>query len=98
MKLGLFMMPLHDPDAALAPKLYEDRECIILLDQLGYDEVWVGEHYTALSESPFPTRLPQHHPLQYAASAAQFDILSEGRFNMGIGPAAWARIWRCSAP
>ncbi len=107
MQLGLFLMPLHDPDVELAPKLHEDRECIILLDKLGYDEVWVGEHYTARSE-PIPdplqflatlipvtkhirlgtgvTNLPQHHPLQFAGNAALFDILSEGRFNMGIGP------------
>jgi len=107
MHLGLFLMPLHDPDAPLAPKLREDRECIIYLDQLGYDEVWVGEHCTATSE-PIPdplqflatlipvtrhirlgtgvTNLPQHHPLQYACNAALFDLLSEGRFNMGIGP------------
>ena len=61
MKLGLFLMPLHDPEAPLAPLLAEDRECVIALDKLGYDEVFVGEHYTATSE-------PITDPLQFLAT------------------------------
>ena len=107
MQLGLFLMPLHDPLAELAPKIREDRECVILLDGLGYDEVFVGEHYTATSEpitdplqflasvAPMTKHIklgtgvinmPQHHPLQIAGNAALFDILSDGRLLMGIGP------------
>src|SRR3546814_8585852 len=47
MKLGLFLMPLHDPDKPLAPFLDEDRACVIEPDKLGYDEDIVGEHSTA---------------------------------------------------
>src|SRR3546814_2389681 len=61
MKLGLFLMPLHDPDKPLAPFLAEDRACVIELDKLGYDEVFVGEHYTATSE-------PITDPLQFLAT------------------------------
>src|SRR3546814_10432124 len=61
MKLGLFRMPLHDPDNPLAPFLAEDRACVIELDKLGYDEVFVGEHYTATSE-------PITDPLQFLAT------------------------------
>ena len=107
MKLGLFLMPLHDPLAELAPKIREDRECVIYLDGLGYDEVFVGEHYTATSEpitdplqflaSLAPVtktiklgtgviNMPQHHPLQIAGNAALLDVISDGRFLMGIGP------------
>lgn len=50
MKLGMFMMPLHHPDRDYATVLQEDREAIILADQLGYDEVWVGEHCTSKAE------------------------------------------------
>lgn len=107
MQLGLFLMPLHDPEAPLPAKIHEDRECVIMLDGMGYDEVFVGEHYTATSEpitdplqflaSLAPVtksiklgsgviNMPQHHPLQVAGNAALLDIISNGRFLMGIGP------------
>ncbi len=61
MKLGLFMMPLHDPARDYLQVLTEDREAIILADQLGYDEAWVGEHYSCRTE-PIPD------PLQFMAT------------------------------
>ena len=36
--------------------LAEDTEKAILLDMLGYDELWVGEHFTAGTE-PYPSPL-----------------------------------------
>lgn len=61
MKLGLFLMPLHDPKGDLPALLKEDRECIIFADRAGYDEAWVGEHYCSLTE-PIPD------PLQFMAT------------------------------
>jgi len=61
MKLGLFMMPLHDPGRNLTEVLEEDREAILLADRLGYDEAWVGEHYSCATE-PIPD------PLQFMAT------------------------------
>lgn len=61
MKLGMFLMPLHDPEAPVAPLLEEDRQCIIELDRLGYDEVWVGEHSSSAAE-------PIADPLQFLAT------------------------------
>lgn len=63
MKLGLFMMPLHHPDRNYTELLKEDREAILLADELGYDEAWVGEHYSCRTE-PIPS------PLQFMASVA----------------------------
>ncbi|MGP9790909.1 LLM class flavin-dependent oxidoreductase [Roseinatronobacter sp. NSM] len=34
--------------------------------------------------------LPNHHPAQVAGQVAQFDHMSNGRFNMGIGPGGLA--------
>jgi alkanesulfonate monooxygenase SsuD/methylene tetrahydromethanopterin reductase-like flavin-dependent oxidoreductase (luciferase family) len=34
--------------------------------------------------------LPNHHPAQVAGQVAQFDHMSKGRFNMGIGPGGLA--------
>jgi hypothetical protein len=61
MKLGLFMMPLHDPKRAYMEVLKQDREAILLADQLGYNEAWVGEHYSCKTE-PIPS------PLQFMAT------------------------------
>jgi alkanesulfonate monooxygenase SsuD/methylene tetrahydromethanopterin reductase-like flavin-dependent oxidoreductase (luciferase family) len=74
MKLGMFVMPLHDPEAPLAPLLAEDRECVIALDKLGYDEVFVGEHVTATAE-------PITDPLQFLATL----IHSTSRIKLGTG-------------
>jgi len=51
MRFGIFMAPFHpmagqDPIAALQ----RDLETVQLLDRLGYDEVWVGEHHSAGTE------------------------------------------------
>ncbi len=61
MKLGLFMMPLHDPKRNYTEILQQDREAILLAERLGYDEAWVGEHYSAATE-PIPD------PLQFMAT------------------------------
>lgn len=56
MTLGLFMMPYHDPRRDLHRALLEDVDTAIHADMVGFDELWVGEHYSAPSEpitSPF---------------------------------------------
>jgi alkanesulfonate monooxygenase SsuD/methylene tetrahydromethanopterin reductase-like flavin-dependent oxidoreductase (luciferase family) len=50
MKLALFMMPIHDPKRDYHTTLMEDVETVVLADRLGYEEVWVGEHYTSSAE------------------------------------------------
>jgi alkanesulfonate monooxygenase SsuD/methylene tetrahydromethanopterin reductase-like flavin-dependent oxidoreductase (luciferase family) len=61
MKLGLFMMPLHDPNRDYTKILQDDREAILLAEKLGYEEAWVGEHYSAATE-------PITDPLQFMAT------------------------------
>ncbi len=61
MELGLFMMPLHNPSRQYMDILRQDREAILLADQLGYDEAWVGEHYSCKTE-------PITSPLQFMAT------------------------------
>ena len=50
MRLGLFAMPLHRPEKPYAQALAEDREMILLADRLGFDEAWIGEHFTSKVE------------------------------------------------
>ncbi|MDA8048983.1 MAG: LLM class flavin-dependent oxidoreductase [Rhodospirillales bacterium] len=61
MRSGLFMMPLHPPDRPLAETAAEDADKIVLADQLGLEEAWVGEHFSAASE-------PLASPLMFLAS------------------------------
>jgi alkanesulfonate monooxygenase SsuD/methylene tetrahydromethanopterin reductase-like flavin-dependent oxidoreductase (luciferase family) len=51
MKLGIFMMPVHPLLRDPAQTLQEDRETIVLADQLGYHDAFVGEHLTDRAEN-----------------------------------------------
>ena len=46
MKVGYFTMPLHPPGSNITETLESDLQQIILLDQLGYSEAWIGEHHS----------------------------------------------------
>ena len=50
MRLGLFFMPLHPAERPPSQTLQEDREAVILADQLGFREAFVGEHFSSWSE------------------------------------------------
>lgn len=50
MKLGMFMMPLHPPHRAMHEVYDEDLAKIVTADAMGFDEVWVGEHFSATTE------------------------------------------------
>jgi len=56
MRLGLFMMPLHPPTRTLGDYMAETAEKVLLAERLGFDEVFVGEHFSATTE-PFPSPL-----------------------------------------
>lgn len=51
MRLGYFTMPVHPADRPIAETLREDREAIVLADELGFDEAFVGEHLTDRHET-----------------------------------------------
>jgi alkanesulfonate monooxygenase SsuD/methylene tetrahydromethanopterin reductase-like flavin-dependent oxidoreductase (luciferase family) len=46
MNFGFFMMPVHHPTKGLPRTINEDMHTVILADELGFDEVWTGEHFT----------------------------------------------------
>jgi alkanesulfonate monooxygenase SsuD/methylene tetrahydromethanopterin reductase-like flavin-dependent oxidoreductase (luciferase family) len=54
MRLGMFMMPVHPPDRTFWSTLEEDTEKSLLADELGFDELWLGEHFSATTE-PIPS-------------------------------------------
>jgi alkanesulfonate monooxygenase SsuD/methylene tetrahydromethanopterin reductase-like flavin-dependent oxidoreductase (luciferase family) len=74
MRLGLFMMPLHPPTRTLTDYMAETAEKVLLAEKLGYDEVFVGEHFSATTE-PIPS------PLMFMASL----IPQTSRITFGTG-------------
>jgi alkanesulfonate monooxygenase SsuD/methylene tetrahydromethanopterin reductase-like flavin-dependent oxidoreductase (luciferase family) len=51
MDLGFFTMPIHPPGRDLAETLEEDRELVLLADELGFTEGYIGEHITDAAET-----------------------------------------------
>ena len=46
-RFGAFMAPFHPPIDHPLLALERDLELITWLDELAFDEVWVGEHHSA---------------------------------------------------
>jgi limonene 1,2-monooxygenase len=47
LRFGVFMAPYHAPNENPTLCLERDRELIQWLDELGFDEAWIGEHHSA---------------------------------------------------
>ena len=72
MKLGMFMHPIQDFKRGYHTLLLEDMEIIKYADELGFDEVWLGEHFALPSE-------PIQSPLMlYAALIPQTKNITFG--------------------
>ena len=48
MEIGYFTMPSHPPECGLKEGHDWDLQVIRWLDELGYQEVWIGEHHRAM--------------------------------------------------
>ena len=46
LRFGAFLVPLHDINEKPTLSLWRDLQLIELLDELDYDEAWVGEHHS----------------------------------------------------
>jgi limonene 1,2-monooxygenase len=51
LRIGAFIAPFHRPDGDPTAAFVRDLELIVELEQLGYDEVWVGEHHSQAWET-----------------------------------------------
>lgn len=51
LRLGMFVMPIHDPTKPLAQCIDEDLELAVKCDDLGFDDFWVGEHHSSSVEN-----------------------------------------------
>ena len=50
LRFGIFMAPFHDVRGNPPTALQRDLDLIAYLDQLGYDEAWIGEHHSCGTE------------------------------------------------
>ena len=51
LRLGMFVMPIHNPEKPLAQCIDEDLELAVLCEELGFDDFWVGEHHSSSVEN-----------------------------------------------
>ena len=53
MRLSYFTQPFHPPAKNYQQVLQEDRDVILLADELGYVEAFLGEHITDRNDKMF---------------------------------------------
>ena len=46
LRFGMFMGPFHAPDLDPTYAIERDLQLVTYLDQLGFDEAWIGEHHS----------------------------------------------------
>jgi len=51
LRLGMFVMPVHDPRKPLSQCFDEDLELAVRCEELGFDDFWVGEHHSSTYEN-----------------------------------------------
>jgi alkanesulfonate monooxygenase SsuD/methylene tetrahydromethanopterin reductase-like flavin-dependent oxidoreductase (luciferase family) len=51
LRLGMFVMPIHDPGKPLAECIDEDLELAVQCEELGFHDFWVGEHHSSSVEN-----------------------------------------------
>ncbi len=61
MRLGFFMMPLHTLKPGYKEMYDQDYQAVLHADAVGFDEVWMGEHFAAKVE-------PVSSPLQFLSA------------------------------
>ena len=51
LRLGMFLMPVHDPNKPLAQCYDEDLELVVRCEEWGFSDFWVGEHHSSAYEN-----------------------------------------------
>jgi alkanesulfonate monooxygenase SsuD/methylene tetrahydromethanopterin reductase-like flavin-dependent oxidoreductase (luciferase family) len=75
LRLGTFAMPLSPASRPLVDVLKENTEKIVLADQLGFHEAWIGEHFSCVTE-PIPS------PMMFLASLIH--LTKQIKFATGV--------------
>jgi limonene 1,2-monooxygenase len=74
LRFGSFIPPIHMPDQSPTAAFHRDVELIVRMDELGFDEAWVGEHHSSGHEL---IASPEVF-LAYAAAKTQRIMLGTG--------------------
>jgi limonene 1,2-monooxygenase len=51
MRCGYFTMPLHPPGSNPSQTMADDLDQLVALERLGFEEAWIGEHFTSVWEN-----------------------------------------------
>ena len=51
MRCGYFTMPLHPPGSSPSQTMADDLDQLVALERLGFEEAWIGEHFTSVWEN-----------------------------------------------
>ena len=94
MRFGTFIGPLHDPAHNPTLAIHRNLELIDWLDQLGFDEAWIGEHHSNGYET-----IPGSRHLHRCGSRAY--EAHQARHWRGLAcptttPSSWPTAW-CSS-
>ena len=93
MEIGYFTMPSHPPECGLKEGHDWDLQMLRWLDELGYQEAWIGEHHTAPWEPhPSPDLLWRRHCCRPRISASAPAASCCPIITRRNSPTAW----RCS--
>ena len=90
MRFGIFMAPFHAPTGQNPTAAYaRDVATIQLLDELGYDEAWIGEHHSGGVEIiPSPEIFIAHvRPPRHPATGRGRGIARRPRPQAATAPA-----------
>jgi limonene 1,2-monooxygenase len=75
LRFGVFLAPFHSPTQDPTLAIHRDLALMELLDDLGYEEAWIGEHHSAGWEIIAD-------PIAFIAAAAQ--LTKHLRFGTGV--------------
>jgi alkanesulfonate monooxygenase SsuD/methylene tetrahydromethanopterin reductase-like flavin-dependent oxidoreductase (luciferase family) len=105
-KLGIYLNAQHPATDDPSRRFAETLEQVRLIQALGFDSIWGGEHHATPGFHYFPllpmlqrvaaeapglaigtnlVLLPLHNPLEIAEIGAFLDVLTGGRFLLGVG-------------
>src|SRR5580765_1522050 len=83
---GIFLAPFHPLEEDPTEAIHRDLALVELLDRLGYEEAWIGEHHSAGFEIIASPELFIAAAAERTNRINQLDHMTRGRIMFGAGP------------
>ena len=93
LRLGMFVMPIHDPRKPLAQCIDEDLELAVKCEELGFDDLWVGEHHSSSVENIVMPEIFLAKVLGRRDDEGEALILRQNRVDNTVGDFVRDLIW-----